>query len=117
MPVPVPVAELLDSARSEVSVLLNRVRAGVAEHVAQLAGHTAGWVDDAGDAVGVVTGTAATTVTRLSHRAAEAVSDHAGQACGQLARTASRWSEDLGDQVVRAGSAGQDLARPRRPRG
>jgi hypothetical protein len=117
VPVPDSVAELIDTARSEVSVLLNRVRAGVAEHVAQLSGHTAGWVDDAGDAVGVVTAAATTTVARLSHRAAEAVSESTGQACGQLARTASRWSEDLGDQVVRARRAGHDLARTRLPDG
>jgi hypothetical protein len=111
---PSPVADLLDTAKAEVSGLLDRARAGVAEHVALLRGRTAGWIDDAGEAVGVITDAAATTATRLSHHAADAVGRRAEQASDHLAHAANRYSEDLGDHVVRAE---QDLPRTRRERG
>jgi hypothetical protein len=111
---PSPEATLLDTAKDEVSLLLNRARTAVAEHVAQLRGRTARWIDDAGDAVGVISDDASATATRLSHRAAAALGHHAEQALNQLAHTANRYSQDLGDRVVRSG---QGLTRARRKRG
>ncbi|HEX3786982.1 MAG TPA: hypothetical protein VHW44_03910 [Pseudonocardiaceae bacterium] len=100
-----PIAQLIDTARGQAGALLNRVRGEAGEHLAQLSGRTAGWADEAGDAVAVITDAAAVTAGQVSRDAVDAADRYAERTRDRVTRLSYRWTENLGDHLVRLGGA------------
>src|SRR5262245_5190850 len=96
MPLPPFLAETVNHARTEI---MNRV--------AHLSGRGADWIDESGHALANRTLTATAQLTAATNERAEQVAE---RLAGRAADAICRWTEALGDRMIRVG---EDLTTPR----
>ena len=86
--------------------MFERTRADIMDQVAHLSGRGASWVDEAGRTLADSTVTLATQLT-------ETAGQRANHAADRVAGVVGRWTEQLGDRMIRLG---EQVAAPRRDR-
>ena len=86
--------------------MFERTRADILDQVANLSGRGAGWVDEAGK-------TLADGTVNLAAQLTETAGERTAHAAERVATAVGRWTEQLGDRMVRFG---EQVAEARRDR-